>query len=778
MADIFTWKTAHSRFPLAQVIDLSKKLHFLSLGFGAALFCMIFAACTGSPQARRDRYLARGKHFLDIGDPTRALIELRNAAGVSPNDAEIYYQTGVAYQKAQDLRSAVLSFQKALALDPKHAAAQLRLAEMMAAANDKSVLQEARTRLEKIVGDSQASVDALDVLAISEIKLGKPEDAVRTLERSMDQFPGELNTSILLARTKWYLHDKKGAEEALKKACEQLPQAAAAHQILGQFYFAENRLPEAETELRLALQLDSKSGPALESLARLHLAEGNLAEAARTYQLLAALPGYQSAYGLFLFRAGKSEDGLREFERVVRENPGNRELRTDLIVAYRALKRPVDIDRVLGAALEKNPKDIAALEQRAEVSIGRGDYRTAETDLDAAAHFLPSAPEPHYFRAQIYRLHGETRSYRQELSETLRLAPFALSVRIELACSMMSDKGRSALDVLDGAAKSQKSTAPYLAARNWALYANGDLAEMRNGIDAGLALGRSPEFLVQDGLWKLHAGDAAAAQALVEEALKIVPDDLLALQILNQTFISRHNAPRGLAKAKEYAARAPESAPIQIYLGQLLLAGGNLEQARSSFLAARSADPKSSQPDLALTQVDYRERKYDDARVRLEGILSTNPNDSTALLWMGIIEQVMGDRLKAIGYYRKVVASNPDEAQACNNLAYLLTDEGGSDLDEALKYAQRATELAPQSSAYADTLGWILYRRGLYSSAVKYLQQAGANSGDVRWMYHLAMAYAKAGDYAHSQTTLVAALKTNSNVPEAKLAVEVVQASH
>ena len=743
----------------------------------AAAFCLILAGCAGSPESRRERYLARGKQFLDKGDPARALLELKNAAGVSPNDAEIYYQTGVAYQKAQDLRSAVLSFQKALALDPKHAAAQLRLAEMMAAASDKSVLQEARTRLEKIVGDSPASVDALDVLAISEIKLGKPEDAVRTLERSMEQFPGELNTSILLARTKWDLNDKKGAEDALKKACEQLPKSAAAHRLLGEFYFTENRLREAGAELRLALELNAKSGPAIEALARLQLVEGNREEAAKSYQRLAALPGYQSAYGLFLFRNGKPEDGLREFERAAVENPDNRELRTYLIAAYRALKRPADIDRVLGAALKKNPKDVVALEQRAEISIGRGDYHAAETDLDTAAHFLPSAPEPHYLRAQMYRQRGEPHSYRQELSETLRLAPNVLAVRIELAFNMMSGNGASALDVLDAAPKSQKSTAPFLAARNWALYAKGDLAEMRKGIDAGLALVRSAEFLVQDGLWKLRAGNAGAAQTALEEALKIAPDDLLALQALNQTYVVRRNGSQGLAKAREYAARAPKSAPIQIYLGQLLLAGGDVKEARSSFLAAKSADPKSPQPDLALTQVDYRERKYDEARVKLESILSANPGDSTALLWMGIVEQARGDRQAAIGYYRKAVASNPDESQACNNLAYLIA-ESGTGLDEALKYAQRAAELAPQSPAFADTLGWILYRQGLYPSAVKYLEQASANRGDVRWMYHLAMAYAKAGDYSHSQATLVAALKVDSNVPEAKLALDLVQAAH
>jgi tetratricopeptide (TPR) repeat protein len=770
------WNTGHCETILAELFE---NIHLAGLRTTvlAALVCVILGGCAGSPQGRRDKYLARGKQFLDKEDPARALLELKNAAGVSPNDAEVYYQMGVAYQKAQDVRSAVKSFQKALAIDPKHAAAQLRIAEMMAAANDQSIIQEARTRLEKILGDSPASVDALDVLAISEIKLGKPEDAIRTLERSMDQFPGELRTLILLARTKWDLKDKEGAEAVLKKACEQLPKSAAAHQILGQFYLTESRLPEAEAELRLSLQLDPKSGSALEALALLQSMQGNRGEAAKSYRRLAALPGYQAAYGLFLFRSGNTEGAIREFERAASENPDNRDLRTCLVTAYHALNRPADVDRVLGAALKRNARDVLALEQRAEISIARGDYRTSEADLDTAAHFMPSAPEVHYLRAQAHRLRGETPSYRQELAETLRLAPMALGVRIELAFSMMSSTSGSALDVLDAAPKAQKSAIPFQVARNWALYTKGNLPEMRQGIDAGLAMGRSAEFLVQDGLWKLRAGDAAGAQAPLEEALKMAPDDLLALQALNQTYIARNSRPQGLAKVKEYAALAPKSAPIQIFLGQLLLASGDLEHSRGAFLAAKSADPKSTQPDLALTQLDYRERKYGEARAKLDGILSANPGDSTALLWVGIVEQARGDRETAISYYRKAVTSNPDDSQACNNLAYLLT-ESGRDLNEALKYAQRAAELAPQSPAYADTLGWILYRQGLYPSAVKYLEQAGANSADVRWKYHLAMAYAKAGDYTHGQATLAAALKADPDVPEAKLALQVVQAPH
>jgi len=583
---------------------------------------------------------------------------------------------------------------------------------------------------------------------------------------------------VLLARAKWELKDLKGAEEALKKACQELPKSAEAHQILGQFYFTQKRLPEAEAELRLALQLDPKFAPALAAMADLQLARNNRQEAAKSYQQLAALPGYQAAYGLYLFRSGNPDAALREFERAARENPDDQQLRTYLVAVYHAMKRTADLDRVLAEALKKNPKDSVALEQRAEVFLERANYSAAEADINAAARFIPSAPELHYLRAQIYRLRGSPRSYRQELAETLRLAPAALPVRIELASVMIDDRdGKAALDVLDAAVNSQKSSLPFLLARNWALWTSANLAEMRKGIDAGLGLQRSPELLIQDGFWKLRSGNAAAAQASLEEALKAAPGDVLALEALNATYVARNSRPQGLAKVKEYAARAPQAAPVQTFLGRQLLANGDLKSARSSFLAAKSADPNSPQPDLALTQLDYQERKYDDARARLQAILSANPGQSTALLWLGIVEQALGDRQAAIDSYRKVLASNPDEPQACNNIAYLLA-ETGNNLDEALKYAQRAVELAPQAPAFSDTLGWILYRKGLYTSAVKYLEQASAHTQEVVWKYHLAMAYAKAGDRPHSQATLQAALKLNPDLPEAKLAQQVVGPSH
>ena len=80
---------------------------------------------------------------------------------------------------------------------------------------------------------------------------------------------------------------------------------------------------------------------------------------------------------------------------------------------------------------------------------------------------------------------------------------------------------------------------------------------------------------------------------------------------------------------------------------------------------------------------------------------------------------------------------------------------------------------------YADTLGWILYQKGLYRNALTYLELAAAPSkGRAISKYHLAMAYAKAGQIEKSKATLQAALEQDPKLPEARLAQELVQKSN
>lgn len=83
-----------------------------------------------------------------------------------PKDAEAYNQMGVASEGGEDIRTAVAVFRKALAEDPKHSGAQLKLAQLMAQTTDKPLLQDAETRLDALKRSSLESADILDSLVL------------------------------------------------------------------------------------------------------------------------------------------------------------------------------------------------------------------------------------------------------------------------------------------------------------------------------------------------------------------------------------------------------------------------------------------------------------------------------------------------------------------------------------------------------------------------------------------------------------------------------------
>jgi Tfp pilus assembly protein PilF len=747
-----------------------------------AWMALAFTGCGRSPEAKSARYIDAGTALMQKGNPVRAILEFRNAVQAAPKNAEAYYQLGLAYLARQDYLNAVRNLRQAIALNPKHTAAKLRLAQLMASVTDPGVLKDAQQRLRDLIEGDPGNPDALHALALTELKLGDAADAMQHLELALADASTsqELTIAVTLAQAKLQQKDAKGAEDVLKKACEKSSTPADAMVYLGQFYISQHRAAEAEQQFQRALSADPRHGAALFNLAKLQYSTGRIPEAEQSFKRLSGLPGFKPVYAIFLFQTGRKDEAVAEFERLAKADSEDRMARTRLVTVYWSVNRTQEAENILNQALKKNGKDLDALLQRGEMYLRAGKYDQAETDLNQVLRLRPGAPEVHYILAKLHWARGAESSYRQELTKALELNPYLLPARLELAQALLVTKNaQAALDVLNQASQSQKGSTPVLVQRNWVLWSLGQLPEMRKGIDQGLARERSADLLIQDGLWKLRSGDPAAARKAIEEALKIDPSDLRALQALSRTYVAQKNASMAVQKIKEYAASQPKSATVQDFLGMMLMSQGSAAEARAALEAAKAADPKYVQADLSLTQLDAAQGNLNDAKKRLESILSTHTGNPTAQLWLGIIEERMGDRSAAIEAYRKAAEANPGDAEALNNLAYLLSEVSNKP-DEALKYAQEAVQLVPEKPAYCDTLGWILYRKGVYNAAVPYLERAGSNNTDrdnVVWKYHLAMAYSKAGNTARGRATLEAALKLNPNLPEAKIAQQTIGAS-
>lgn len=746
--------------------------------WGVTLVMAILCGCSVSPQARRDKFLAAGRALVEKKDYARAILAFKNAAHAMPNDAEAYYQLGLAALASGDIRTGALSIKKATELNPKHTAAKLKLAELMAH-GDAAMVREAETSLEKLRETATETPEMLNALAYTELRLGKPDDAVQTLEDFLMKNPGELTSAILLAQARLFNKDVKGAEEVLLKASAASPNAVQPHVTLGEFYRVTNRSGDAETQLQTALRLDPNNVQALYSLAVVQYGAGRVPDAEATFKRLAALPDSQlkHAYALFLLRQGRQGEAVREFERLAKQDPNDRVARGRLISAYQLVGRTADAAKIIEEALRKNPKDIDALVRRAQLSVAAGKYDDAEKDLNQVLRLQPDSAPMHYSMAKLHQGRGQELSARQELSKAVQLDSLLLSARLDLAQSLMMGKDpKGALDMLDAAPAPQHSFPEFIVQRNWVLWATGDMVQMRKGIDEGLALQRSTELLLQDGVWKLRSGKASAARASLEEALKINPADVRALSVLMQSYDMQKQTAAALDKVKEYAARQPDSAPVQEFLGSILFVRGDNAGARNAFQAAKAADARSAQANLGLAQVDVAQGKLDDAQRQLEAVVSANPANTIGHLWLAEVNLIRADHQGAEKQFRAVLAAQPENPEALNNLAYLMAEYGGQPV-EALKYAQKAKELAPDRPEYSDTLGWILYKQGLYPSAVQELERATAQRAKPTWEYHLAMAYAKAGNDTRARSTLDRALKQDPKLPVAKVAQQVVESA-
>jgi tetratricopeptide (TPR) repeat protein len=739
--------------------------------------CLLFTpACKRSAQQLRDRSMQRGERYAQKKDYRRAALEFQNAASQMPNDAEAHYRLALALLELGDYRAAVGRLMKATEINPKHVEAQTRLAQLMATSKDPEILKQAQSRVSTALEVAPNDPDLLNTLALADLRLNQPAEAEEVLEQALAKSPGHLQSALTLAGIKVAQKDFAGAEKLLRDAAAQAPNSVEPCMALARFYAATGRPTEAESELNKAVKIDPNNGPSLLGLAALRYRAGKAGEAEEIYKRVSALPGqeFKPAYALYLLSTNRTDLGIQELERLHKEFPRNRDIRNRLVAVYLATNRATQAERVLDEALRKNSKDFSALLQRGALYVRTGRVPQAETDLNSAHQLEPESAEVHYQLALVRRAQGEPLTERQELTDALKFRPGLLPARLDLAASFLaSGSPKDALRLLDEAPADQKRDLRIVAARNAALIRAGDLAGARKGVDAALRAARTPDLLLQDAQLRFAQKDLTGARRSLEEALKSAPEDLRALELLAASYVAEKQAPKALEVVRTHASQHPNSAPLQYFLATWFASTGkNNGEARTALAAAKTAGGDSYKaPDLLLAQLDIREGKTDAARANLTSLLNAPGNTGIqARIMLGSLEVTAGNYRAAIEHHRKWLEAAPRNALALNNLAYLLV-EHTDQLDEGLKYAQQAKELAPKNLAVEDTIGWAFYKKGLYPTAITHLERAANEAGGTaRRKYHLAMAYLKTGDLKRGQAALDTARRMDPSLPEAAAA--------
>lgn len=107
---------------------------------------------------------------------------------------------------------------------------------------------------------------------------------------------------------------------------------------------------------------------------------------------------------------------------------------------------------------------------------------------------------------------------------------------------------------------------------------------------------------------------------------------------------------------------------------------------------------------------------------------------AAALITLSSAQERAGDARGSEESLRLVLASEPDNATALNNLGYFLV-ERNERLNEALEMIQRAVKTDPTNSSFLDSLGWAQFKLGQLVEAERNLSEAarrGSSSATIQ----------------------------------------------
>ena len=136
---------------------------------------------------------------------------------------------------------------------------------------------------------------------------------------------------------------------------------------------------------------------------------------------------------------------------------------------------------------------------------------------------------------------------------------------------------------------------------------------------------------------------------------------------------------------------------------------------------------------------------------------------------LAFLYEKSGDLTKAKHVYEKVLARQPRQWAAANNLAFLLADhpDTDKDLDRALELALQAERMRPGEATVLDTLGWIHFKKGDNEKALPVFEKAleiSPDSGVIN--YHAARVLVVSERSAEAREKLEKALAVDADFSE------------
>lgn len=521
---------------------------------------------------------------------------------------------------------------------------------------------------------------------------------------------------------------------------------------LGRILSASGKRPEeAEQLLRRACQLAPKDAEAWVALAR-HLAGvGRKADAAAIVEHARGKVAPETvdlAVGRINEVAGRAEEAAAAYKAAAERHPSDPAVLKEVASYHLRAGRAADAEGVLARLADPGAKTSEAERTWARrnlalVLAGSGNYGKCVRALGLLGLRVDDD-------GQVTEASGAlaTTDEQRVRARVLSLQPLK-GFRAKAIALYEDIKRREALDEGDMARLAQLQEA------------NGSWSAARDILRSGLASWlRSPLPLQQAGLAFLRHGDAELAQqcvALLEQTERergAAPGSLGSVELKARVLEARGQVGEALAVLKSYAARPNASPEDALLVASLLSRQRRAAEAVDACEKVWHACPPDKVAAACLgAVVAAPDDRRQAARLGawLQDVLRAKPDDAALLLDWAALKDAEGDDAGAELAYRRLLAKDPTNLAALNNLAWLLGHRPGGGA-EALSLLSQALALYGPRSELLDTRGVVYTVLGQYDRAVADLTQACADVTNSGRLIHLARARLAGGDRAGALT--------------------------
>jgi tetratricopeptide (TPR) repeat protein len=744
----------------------------------ALMLALICAACAKpDTEAARREAMARGDRYAAAGRPREAIIEYRRAIQIDRNRAATHRKLAQAYMDVDDPARALESYSRAADLDPTDTVSQIQAIRLLIAAGE---FERARWRAQAVVSRDPKNVDAQILLGHALAGLGLPKDAVQQMEEAIGIDPSDGRGYTALGAVQYQLGANAEAEAAFRKAVEEAPSSSETHLALASYLFAVRKTDEAEREFSRAQELAPADELTNRAIATFYVSTGR---AARAEPYLRKAAAHHAQARLALADYYMNARRLTDAERTLDSLRDRRDLANDVRARLAAI-RYAEGKREEAHAIVDDILDVKQPPARALVLKGR--FLMTEGKSDEALHVLQKAvaadPNLTAARFALGRLlvarHDEDGA-RAAFEEMLRRNPHATAARLELSeLALRRGDARRAVKLAEEAAGDAPTHAGVQLALVHTLRAAGENAQAETEIARLLQDNpRSGVLWVEQGSLRLERGDVAGARAAFTRAMALSPKAIepLAGLMTVEARDGRTREVRRLASAR--LSSDPDNPKVMVLAARA--AALEKDGAEAERLLRHAVQLAPSDPDAyaLLGQLYIASGRLDEARSQFSRLQSAEPVAASTML--GLIDEAQGRAADAASHYERALRADSQAGLAANNLAWLRLAQGKT--DEAVRLARVGQQALPDRPEMNDTLGWMLHQAGRHTSAIQYLTRTvELASGKALYQYHLGMAYLAAGDAIKAQASLKRALALDGSFPgheQARAALATVSSS-